>query len=159
MAVALGNGLPTRLVILALHCLSCSALPGCSVSQHFQCSATPTLDCSDFPLTLLSFVCLFAHLSACACVSSDAPGSDPPRRGPPHIGPPQLGSSAKSPSARSPGLAPSSWPRRMTFNRASCACSFSFCARLFFCFHSPAIKMCRTRMLGISGARILWPSV
>ncbi len=28
-----------------------------------------------------------------------------------------------------------------------------------FCFHSPAIKMCRTRMLGISGARILWPSV
>jgi len=62
MAVALGNGLPNRLVVLALHCLSCSALPGCSVSQHFQCSATLTLDCSDFSLTLFSFVCLLICL-------------------------------------------------------------------------------------------------
>jgi len=31
VAVALGNGLPNRLVVLTLHCLSCSALPDCFV--------------------------------------------------------------------------------------------------------------------------------
>ncbi len=61
------NELPTRLIVLAILCLSCLVLPGRSGSQHFQCSTTPTLDCSDLPHSLLTFVC-FAHLSACECV-------------------------------------------------------------------------------------------
>ena len=49
--------MPTRLVGLALHCLSCSVLPGRSGSQHFQCSAIPA------PSSYSLLFCLFAHLS------------------------------------------------------------------------------------------------
>ena len=55
----LGNDLPIRLVILALHCLSCLALPGCPGFQHF--------DCSDFSLTLSFFVCLLSFVCLCVC--------------------------------------------------------------------------------------------
>ena len=86
VAVALGNDLITRLVVLALHCLLCLALLGCPSSQHF--------DCSDLSLTSLVF-CLFAHLSDCICVGSDTLGSTFLARRPPDrpllLGPPWLG--------------------------------------------------------------------
>jgi hypothetical protein len=77
------------LVVLALLCLSCSMLPGRSGSQHFQCSATPALDCSDLPLTLLSLVCLLICLLG---PNRLAPSARTPRLGLSRFGLPQIGS-------------------------------------------------------------------
>jgi hypothetical protein len=65
---------------------SCSVLPGRSGSQHFQCSTTPTLDCSDLPHSLLPFFCLLICLlvsvsvcvRVCVCVSARLQQIGPP---------------------------------------------------------------------------------
>ena len=131
------NELPTRLIVLALLCLSCSVLPGRSGSQHFQCSTTPTLDCSDFPHSLLLFfcllICLLVSVCVCVCVSArlqqigppwplalvsfrSAPSDQIPSDQRPRIEPPRFGTPSllsllgSSPSARSLGLAHSDRP-------------------------------------------------
>jgi hypothetical protein len=92
------------LVGSALHCLSCSALPGRSGSQHFQCSAI----CSGFPLTLFCFACLLRCLLRPpeSDPSGSAPLDRPPRIGSSRLGPSRLGPLARHPSARPPSARP-----------------------------------------------------
>jgi len=122
---------------LALHCLLCSALPGRSSSQHFQCSAISVLDCSCFPLTLFCFafllICLLgspeskplgsvprlnpSHRSLGSPLGSASSGSAPldrnPRFGSSRLGPPRLGPLGSAPFGLAPfGLVHSAWPPR-----------------------------------------------
>ena len=62
--MALGNGLLTRSVVLAIHCLSYSALPSCSVSNARPLRYSIALTC--LSLSCLC-VCLLICLLVCVC--------------------------------------------------------------------------------------------